>query len=185
MDPISWLKALFPSVVFGTTTLAPRSKLKLVGDGLTSVVDDPDNDQTVATFSGGTVTTDDASFGAAEEILSKVRRFSTATATVFSAYEYAIPANEGVDLVVTITGKDVASGAMYRNDLRVTYRRNGAGNASIFDALTTNEKRDGSLATATATIDLSVNLARVRISPVNAVDTRWNVTIQVQPVAGV
>ncbi len=53
---MSWLDDMLEGVktiVSSTATMPQRSKLKITGAGVTSIVDDPTNDQTVVTLGGG------------------------------------------------------------------------------------------------------------------------------------
>ena len=97
-------------------------------------------------------------------------------------YGYDIPVNGGVDLVITILGKDSASGDMYRADHRVSYSRNAAGAPVILDVLTTTEKKAGSLATASSTVTPSGNTIQVVLTPVNPIVTDWTCSVQAQQI---
>lgn len=129
-----------------------------------------------------TILGDDSSFGASDPILSRLRRATTSNGTVFTAWSYDLPANGGVDLVVTIVGKDQASGAMYRCDHRVGYSRNASAAPAVQETLVTAETAPGSLASASSTIDVSSNTIRVRITPANGVTTKWSITAQAQQI---
>ena len=127
---------------------------------------------------------DNSTFGSvtSQEIVSKLTRAHTTTATPEVLYGYDIPVNGGVDLVITILGKNSADGYMYRADHRVSYSRDAAAAPAILDALTTTEKKSGSLTTASSTVTPSGNIIQVVLTPVNAITTDWTCSVQAQQI---
>ncbi len=52
-NPISWMKAMFPAIIFGSTTYPNRGSIKVAGAGVSSVTDDEPNDTLTITFAAG------------------------------------------------------------------------------------------------------------------------------------
>jgi hypothetical protein len=135
----------------------------------------------LTTKNKGVIPDDDASFGSAYPVTSKLVRVSTTNATPFAALSYTIPADEMHDIVVTVIGKKRGSLDRYRADLRATVTRNSLVSAALDDGTPINVKAIGTLATATCAITLATFAVEVTVTGV-AANIDWSVAIQIQPI---
>ena len=123
-------------------------------------------------------------FGAAtnRQVTSRVQKLETSNGTTATVDSFTMSDGEaGYDFAVTVTAKDNATGGYYRQDHRVSYTRTGSGAPTIQGTLiTANTVATGSIAAATATLDVSSNDLRVRVTGIAGTTVEWTSTMTVQ-----
>jgi len=132
--------------------------------------------------SSGVIAKDESTFGEEADVVSRLVRYFSTDSGIVTADSYTMANGEALyDFIITVNGKKRLDSDAYCRDHRVKYRRTASGAPSILGSLVSGtEDRDGDLATATSTIDLSSNDLRVRITPNTGSDVDWTITMQVQ-----
>lgn len=128
------------------------------------------------------ITTDSSSFGAQWPVLSQVSRIQTADASPLTIIAKTPAASTAVDYIFSVLGKDRASGGIYRVDLRDAFSRDGSGATTRQGSQQRlNEIASGTMASATATIEVAGNEVRFRVQGIVG-NVDWSVALQTQQV---
>jgi hypothetical protein len=105
----------------------------------------------------------------------------TTDATATTLVSYDAPDGRAIDYTASVLGYRPSNGDTYRIDLGVTYKRFGGGAPTIVGSLfTANERADAGAATWDATIDVSSNTVRVRVTGEASATINWSCELRAQ-----
>lgn len=130
---------------------------------------------------GAAKTSWDPGGAAAYDVGSELVTAQTTDATVTTAYTFAMSDARIADIQAIVVGYRPSSGDSYRVDLSATYKRFAGGVPTLVGTLSSsNERKDTAAAAWLATLDISANSVRVRVTGAAAATINWCAQVSVQ-----